>query len=77
MFYKRDPGKCPVDDCEHHTCVAPGTVSTSDRSVVVPARPPRDGPRTPSSTRRLGVEPSPTSFTTATYRRRVYKVGRW
>ena len=51
---------------------------TKGRQVVIKQqRAPRDSVRTPKSAQRLGSEPSPTTFTTENYRRRVHKVGRW
>lgn len=77
LLAKRDPGPCPIDDCRHHGCTSEGCDESDARRVVVRESPPRrDEPRTPRAPQRLGTEPSPTAFTTASYRR-VTRHGRW
>jgi hypothetical protein len=77
LLLKRDPGPCPVDDAPHTTCTSADYEPTKGRQVVIKQqRPPRDSALTPKSAQRRGSEPSPTSFTTENYQRRVHKVGR-
>jgi hypothetical protein len=37
MFLKRDPGRCPIDDAPHTTCVAPNTSGVIVAGPITPA----------------------------------------
>ena len=66
MFWRHDPGRCPVDDCPHTTCVAP---LTTDQTVTTPLARPGWLPARP-------VEPETVTFTTTSYKRREHGPGR-
>lgn len=76
MFYRFDPGPCPVDDAPHTTCCNPAAPALLS-IVQLPARddvhpPPLVGALEMPGALAMATAapPAPTTFTTATYRRR-------
>jgi hypothetical protein len=80
LFFRRDPGPCPVDDAPHTICCAP----TSDGAIVAGPITPATSITIPGPTRANAppaaalppsppapsLAPEPTATTTATYRGR-------
>lgn len=66
MWFKHDPGPCPVDDAPHTTCVGPSPQGIND-----PSTPPRNQPGAPTVPRIIGslTQPTARTVTTKTYTR--------
>ena len=83
MFFKRDPGPCPVDDAPHTTCCAPGpgTVGggivagkiTPATTVIIPvssaSSAPEPPPAPPTRAEQVQAQLPTGQVTSGTYRR--------